>query len=202
MGADEVDNTLSHPASQAEALAHRERVQYATMAALAQAQAEQNEAQAAHQAWLNQLAADYSEYASEEAAADNGGENPLLYLAAMQTLAGGMTENYSPISGYLLSQDGQIDYPRAMSGRIVPGMGQGVQSLIQSAQAAAQPVQSLVQAVTGGGAAAAAPAASPAAAPAASGLAATFQNLMGQKVGGVPVPYIAGGVLLLWLLKK
>lgn len=196
MGVDEVDNTLSHPTSQAEALAYRERCEYATMAALSEANSQQQAQEAKRQAYLQSLATEYEEWSSEEQAEANGGENPLLYLAAMQSMAGGMTENYTPLGGYLLSQDGQIDYPRGMSGRIQSSMGQDVQSLIQSAQSAAQQGQALVQAVTGSGSQAAPAAASQVAMPA--GLA----SLMQQKVGGIPVPYLAAGVLAFLFLRK
>lgn len=195
MGADEVDNTLSSPVSAAEALEHRNRVEYATMAARAEAAADQDRAAAAHAAYLQNLASDYEEWTTEEATAENGGENPLLYLAAMQTMAGGATEMHSPLGGYLLSQDGQIDYPRAMSGRIMSSMGQSVQSLIQSAQSAASQAQSAIQAATGSSAAAPAPAAT-------SILPPELQALMSQKIAGIPVPYLAGGLLLYLLLKK
>jgi hypothetical protein len=204
MGADEVDNTLSSPVSQAETLAHRERVEYATMAARAHRRA-MGQAQAdAHEAYLQNLASSYEEWATEEETAANGGENPLLYLAAMQTMAGGMTENYSPISGYLLSQDGEIDYPRAMSGNVMRSMGQDVQNLIQSAQSAAQQGQALVQAVTGGSGQPLNAAPAPSGAPAPTGgIVSTILTPSKQVAGiNVPYPYLLGIVAAYLILRK
>lgn len=206
MGADEVDNTLSNPISQAEALAHAERVEYATMAARANDRADREQASQDRQNYLETLAQDYSEWESEEQAANNGGENPLLYLAAMQSMAGGCDELQSPISGYGLSQDGQLDYPRGMSGHVVRSFGQDLQSLIQQAQGAASRGQALYSMVTGGGGGSRAITASEsvsAPVPVAAGAAAVpGASIFDQKLGGVPVTYLAGGLLLLLLLKK
>lgn len=198
MGADEVDNTLSHPISQAENLAHRNRIEYATMAAAADDQELRNQAAYEREAIMENMALDLSEYEGEAVAANNGGENPLIYLAALQSMAGGMTENYHPLSGHMMSADGRDAYHHAMSGSQVGSFGQDVQNLIQQAQSAAQKGTALYQAVTG-----ASGASSPATAP--SGVMVTQTpgaGLMGTKIAGVPVPYLLGGLALLMLLRK
>jgi hypothetical protein len=198
MGVDEVDNTLSNPVSQAEYLANANAIEYATMAARAHHFGQVQAANAAYQDYVASLAAEYEEFVDAESAEANGGESPLLYAAAMQTMAGGCTDQYTALGGYLLSQDGELAFDRTMNGQVHHGMGQ-VQNLISQAQADAQAAQAavapLVAAAQGGSSVAAA---LTAAAPSAGGL----SSLMSQKIGGVPIPYLAGGLFVLLLLKK
>jgi hypothetical protein len=163
VGVDEVDNTLGAPYQKAQDLWERNRNQYQTMA-----QAEQSAAEAAnqaqiHQNYLDALAADYEEQVAAESAEENGGEHPLLYAAAMQSMAGGATEQYTQLGGYLLSQDGELAFDRAMNGvDFTRGLGQ-----TQAAVEAATPVPTT--------------AAVPASQPGSS-----------MQVAGIPVLYLAG----------
>lgn len=202
MGADEVDNTLSNPVAQAQNLWDRNRDEYATMAAAADQNAQDQQAAAAYQAWMQTLANDYQEYVAASSSEENGGENPMLYAAAMQTMAGGGQEQWTPLGGYLLSQDGQFSPDNTMNGEIRGGLGQ-VTALIQDAQNAASQAAAVVApltALTSGGAlpSAAAPA------PSASSLSAMLAPYMAQKVLGYPLPYVVGAglVAFLFLRKK
>lgn len=201
MGVDEVDNTLSKPVSKAEELAGRNRAEYATMAAISHAQDARNQASADYQAYLASLASEYEEFVSAESAEENGGENPLLYAAAMQSMAGGASEQYTPLGGYLLSQDGQLAYDRAMNGVIRPGMGQ-VQSLIASAQADYSQAQSAVAPLLALAQGDNQSVAVPASAAPASAVPAWLAPYMAQKVAGIPIPYLAAGALALLLLRR
>ncbi len=206
MGSDEVDNTLSNPVSQAERLAERNRVEYATMAAASQRRSEKKKADSRRQAYLQNLAHEYEDFVSAESAEENGGENPLLYAAAMQTMAGGAQEQWTPLSGYLLSQDGQLSYDRAMSGNIVRGMGDAW-SLIQDAEAqikSAQGTLAPLVALANGGSPSQVQQAIQAATPASpSSPGAMFQSLMAKQVAGIPVPYLAVGLVgAFFLLRK
>lgn len=199
VGVGQTDNTLSNPASQAQNLYDQECLEYATMAALGQQQAVAQAANDANCQALQNLADDYEDYVGESAAEANGGEHPLLYAAAMQTMAGNTLEHCDPLNGYMLSEDGQPCFDRGMTGRY-PGAGMGqTQSLIQAAQADAAAAQSTVApllALAQGASSSAASAPAPAAPP--SGL----SSLMSQTVGGIPVPYLAAALAAFLVLRK
>ena len=201
MGADEVDNTLSNPVSQAANLEHRNRLEYATMAAEADDQAARAANIQARQRYMANMAREYEEYASAEEVEANGGENPLIYLAAMQTMAGGGMEYVHPLMGHMLAEDGSLAFDRAMNGDVVESFGQSTQDLIQAAQAAVPAAQALysqaqpyIAAATG--------ATGPAAGPGAPSAPSVFQDFMKKQIAGYPAPLVVGAGLLAFLILR
>lgn len=191
MGVEEVDNTLSKPVSQAEALYERGRMEYATMAAMGQMQDEADAEAAAEAGFRQRLAQDYRDYTDEYVRETNGGEHPLLYMAALQSMAGAGMEHQHPLTGYGLTQDGQIDWARGMSGRY-EAMGQDADltALVSQAQQISQAATQSANNITNGvNTTANSPAGYPltSAAPASGGL----SSMLSQKVAGIPVVALA-----------
>lgn len=116
VGVEQTDNTLSAPASQAEALWEQDRAEYATLAAN---QSRAEEARMREEAFRDSLRAqaeDFQNFMKEAAESVNAGEHPLTWVAALQSMAGNSHEHYCPINGYMLSQDGVPAFDRTMSG--------------------------------------------------------------------------------------
>lgn len=116
MGVHETDNTLSNPAAAAEMILERERDEYATMAAMEDEAAAAREVYAARAAFMDRMAQEHEDYVDEAMASETGGEHPLTYIAALQSMSGNSSEQWSPLSGYLLSQDGVPAFDRTMNG--------------------------------------------------------------------------------------
>lgn len=219
MGAEETDNSLSAPVSAAQMLLEREHDEFATLAAvesLAQKQARLRAIQADRE---QAAAQDQEEYQREAEASANAGEHPLTYVAALQTMAGDSSEHYSPISGYLLSQDGVPSIDRTMNGHSpMQGLGdwlsdlQDVASSVQETTSNVSDAWSNVQEIVGGShEQPPTPAVIVQQMPAPvtpAQVKAPSSSWMNKKVAGIPLPYAVGGgvlavaVLALALRKK
>lgn len=138
MGADQTDNTLSNPVATAQMLRDQERVHYATMAQAESDAADYASDVAARQAFIEQMAQEHDDYVREAVSSNTAGEHPLTYIAALQSMAGGSSEQCSPLNGYLLSQDGVPAYDRAMNG--YPAFHGNMGQLLNQLQAAATSV--------------------------------------------------------------
>lgn len=207
MGADERDNTLSNPALQAEMLREEERAEFATLAAIDHQRQADAEVRASQNALMRQAAEDYQDYVEEGQASIYGGEHPLTYIAALQSMAGNDCEQYDPLNGYLMSQDGVPAFDRTMSGRSDlirnHSMGDWLSDLTDTVSQVADAASDVSDAISPS--AQAATPTTQAVAPVAP-KASSFQTLMKKKVAGIPLPLLAlaavGGGAFLVLRKK
>jgi len=145
MGVDETDNSLSNPVTTAEALREHERQTYAHMAAIETSTAQRRRLRLAQEDRMNEAAEDQAAFQREAEADYTGGQHPLTYLAALQTMAGNSMEQISPISGYTLSQDGVPAFDKTMNGySVMRGMGDwlsDIQSGVEQVQNTVSDVQ-------------------------------------------------------------
>lgn len=115
-GVGQTDVMMNSPAVIAEMLQERESAQ--TLAAnrvMDNTQAYQN-ALDDQRNYEESLALDYENYQREARAEAYGGEDPLAYIAALQTMAGAVADYHMPLGGYALSSDGTPQYHRQISG--------------------------------------------------------------------------------------
>jgi|WetSurMetagenome_2_1015567.scaffolds.fasta_scaffold234760_2 hypothetical protein len=211
MGVHETDNTLSNPAAAAEMILERERNEYATMAAAQDNRDEASRVRAARSAFINRMAQDQEEYVDEAMASETGGEHPLTYLAAIQSMAGNSSEQWTPLSGYLLSQDGVPAFDRTMNGyqpmrgsmgdwlddlKSTVSQAQSTVSDIQDIESQAMDLKNQVVDVLPVSQSAPAPSYMPAVATkAVAQLKAQVTGFMSQKYFGVPAPLLALAVV-------
>jgi hypothetical protein len=231
MGAEQTDVMMNSPAVVAEMLREREASQ--TMAAnrALDNQAAYEQALEEERAYEESLALDHENYQREALSSIYGGENPLAYIAALQTMAGAHEEFNMPLSGYALSSDGRPEHHRQISGHsplrgrfgdfwsdMTDQLKSAAQSATEIAQELAPAVESVSDVVSAtqdlispqAEAAPAAPAAAPApvrvVTAAASAAKSGISKFMSMKIGPVPVPLLAAlgvaGVAVLVLRKK
>lgn len=110
----EQDHALTHPVKTAEKLRELDREERQKIAKAEKERAKRNKEEAKRVAAEFKRSREYQEHLDEIAKAENVGEHPLMYLAAMQSMNGSHRDYQYGISGYGLSTDGVPAYDRAM----------------------------------------------------------------------------------------
>jgi hypothetical protein len=203
---------MNSPAAIAEMFQERENAQIISDNQALQAAEDAQAAEERYQAYEESLAIDAENYQREALSQIYGGENPMAYIAALQTMAGAVEDYHQPLSGYALSSDGQPRYGAQYSGYspLRGNMGSFLDDLkatVSSAEDTASSISDIATSVenivapddsTPAPAAAAPVKAVAKTAVATSG---AFSKFLASKVGPIPTPLlvlagIAGGFYL------